>query len=860
MRLLRLPFIAFLFPSSCALGADRVVFDFTGTDPARSQPWTTTSTLETGLTTTGWVTGPGLTLAPASDDRFAFDVDGGGQLTSLDDAVANGHYLSMSIVPAPGTPLNFNHQRITFHIQRDSYHSALRFALMTNIGGFTSGSALIQTQAINHGDQSERSFTYIMPASGYGNITQPIEFRIYPFNALYGGHSLALTGFRIETTSNVYTLTLESASGGTASASPSAQRFESGEIVQLTVNPDNGHKFSGWAGDISGRGNPRTITINQDLTIRPQFIERPPPHMDMGGNLAGLVDWATAWVFKDCFKLSRSWRTQNADRSGAWHTGVAPNVDADGWPLAVPFDPGGGAAPQILHTLVPLYEDGDYTIRFEGTGQIELRPPQGNASNLLNQNGGQHESVLPYQFDYLTDRMLGLAVLQSDPNDPVRNIQVIAPGQDQDLATQPFHPAYLATLSPYRNLRFMDWLKTNNNGLQSWSNRTTRTSATQTRWAGAAHEYIIELCNLLGKDPWICIPAQADDSYVRETARLYRDQLDPSLELYIEYSNETWNSIFTQTTYVQDQGEALGLDTDRWQSGMKYVARRSGEIFEIFETEYGTGERHRLVFVLATQSANPAGVTTPRVAAMNNPAVNPSGIQPDALAIAPYFGTNFSPADLPPNAPAYPTLDELFTAANQSVATERANVAAQRNIADQQGMRLICYEGGQHFIGFLGAENDTTLVQSLFAANRDPRMGQVYQDYLRMLESEGVDLFSNFSHISQWSKWGTWGVLEYQNQPRGEAPKWQAIETWGHQRSSPPNATLLPPNVPQQSVQLDATLRPGRLYQIQWSPDLESWHNVPGNPAVFSQESRQHSWQLPTEGANQRFWRVRVLQ
>lgn len=55
-----------------------------------------------------------------------------------------------------------------------------------------------------------------------------------------------------------------------------------------------------------------------------------------------------------------------------------------------------------------------------------------------------------------------------------------------------------------------------------------------------------------------------------------------------------------------------------------------------------------------------------------------------------------------------------------------------------------------------------------------------------MLEQEGVSLFVNFTHVSSWGKWGSWGVLEYQEQPESEAPKWRAIKAWGEGYSPSP--------------------------------------------------------------------------
>jgi len=240
-----------------------------------------------------------------------------------------------------------------------------------------------------------------------------------------------------------------------------------------------------------------------------------------------------------------------------------------------------------------------------------------------------------------------------------------------------------------------------------------------------------------------------------------------------------------QTRYVQDRGQDLGLDANRWQAGQKCVARRSAEIFAIFAQEFGAAQRDRFIGVLATQAAN-AGLSEERLAAMKDPAINPSGQFPDVLAIAPYFGVNYEPRM------ALPTANRVVTSiSTASIAEARGWTSEQRAVAAENNLRLVCYEGGQHFTGILGAENNNRLTSVLHAANRDLRMESRYEEYLAAIANEGVDLFVHFNHISRWSQWGSWGALEHQQQPESEAPKWRAIKNWA-ERGNIPAPTPVP--------------------------------------------------------------------
>ena len=494
----------------------------------------------------------------------------------------------------------------------------------------------------------------------------------------------------------------------------------------------------------------------------------PATRMALGGNLDGLDDWTTSWVFKDCFKLSRGWLTRRVTGS-EWAGNQTPPLDADGWPRGIPFAANG--TQHYVHTLLPLYGPGLYTVRFQGSGHIELVAPNGGGRHVITSAGGRMSRTFRFK-PTPADNMLLLELRASLAADPVRNIEVIAPGQDVDLQDKPFHPLFVASLAPYKTLRFMDWMKTNLTPLKTWSERTKLSSYTQTRIRGAAHEYLVALANETRKNAWICIPHAADDDYVRRTARLYRDTLDPQLQLYVEYSNETWNGVFVAAAYVQDRGRALGLDASRWLAGQKFVAKRSAEIFGIFEQEYGLAQRRRFVAVMATQAAN-LGVSTQRLEAMDDPDLNPARVKPDALAIAPYFGVNYAPGD------PIPTGEQVATGLSRKTIEEALNwTRDQRAVAEAHGLRLICYEGGQHFVGILGAESNDSLTAALHAGNRDPRMEDRYREYMTGLENEGVDLLVNFSHISGWTQWGSWGVLEHQRQPARLAPKWRALAAW----------------------------------------------------------------------------------
>ncbi|MFM7374699.1 MAG: InlB B-repeat-containing protein, partial [Chthoniobacterales bacterium] len=404
----------------------RLAFDFTGIDPARNLPWTKTSVREASLTTEGWRFGSGISLVAASNDRLAFSVSSDANLSTLAQAKSNNAYLYVRLAASSGT-LNLAGNRVNFTIRRESWHTPLQYAVFSSADNYAT--AIFTTPLLDNADAATDAFTFLLPSSGYSSISGPIELRIYPFAARYTGHPASLTAFSMSTAAQTYTLSLSATTGGTAQASPAGTVFEAGQSVQLTAIPSTGYAFAGWQGNATGTANPLTLTVNSNLSITAAFVVKPVVPMAMAGNLEAIVDWSTAWVFKDCFKMSRTWMTRNADGSGSWDSAQRANVDANGWPLAVPYAATSGGVPQILHTLLPLCDAGTYTVRFQGTGSIDLIPPAGGARQTIAATGGT--TTRTYTFNpTLADNMLYLEVRQSSSTDPVRNIQVVAPGQD----------------------------------------------------------------------------------------------------------------------------------------------------------------------------------------------------------------------------------------------------------------------------------------------------------------------------------------------------------------------------------------------------------------------------------------------
>lgn len=474
----------------------------------------------------------------------------------------------------------------------------------------------------------------------------------------------------------------------------------------------------------------------------------------LGMNLAGVTDWSSELVFIDAFKSARPWISQA--RGQPWGKGGPLDLDDRGHVRSL--RDGQFAETVVWTDFGTRYPAGRYVCLYAGDGDLDFT---GDAK-VTRRGPGRLEVDVQAKNGAAFARLT-----RTNPKDPLRDIRLVPEAAEKTYKDEPFRPEFLARWQGFRAFRFMDWQSTNNSKLVRWDDRPTPDDCSQTR-RGVAPEHMIDLCNRLAVEPWFCMPHRADDGFVREFARLVKAKLSPSLRVHLEYSNECWNGQFEQARYCADQGVKLGLSKDRYEAQLRYYSQRSVEIFQIWEGVFG--DTKRLVRVLAAQSANPwTGTTVLDWKAAHK--------QADAVAIAPYFGNRFGDPKTADQVAAM-TVEQLMDKLPEEVARGRKLMGAYAAMARKRGVRLFAYEGGQHLVGHGGAENNARLTALFHAANRHPRMKDLYLADLTNWRQAGGDLFCVFSSMGRYSKWGSWGVLEHAGQDLASAPKLQALRQY----------------------------------------------------------------------------------
>lgn len=315
-------------------------------------------------------------------------------------------------------------------------------------------------------------------------------------------------------------------------------------------------------------------------------------------------------------------------------------------------------------------------------------------------------------------------------------------GVDFATTQNPWRPEFLADLAPYHVLRFMDWNLTNdtNNPQADWN---TRKKKTQPQNEPVAFEWQIDLVNRTKKDYWVNVPHESSPDYWTKLAGLIRDQLDPSLRVYVEWSNEVWNGGFPVHAWAADQATNLGLPGS--DKAAAYYVYASVRVYEAFEGVFGKGSP-RLVKVLAGQAAW-TGPCDAHMTALGDSTINPNGTKPDVYAIAPYFGGT-SIQDL---SSAIPTVTQWTT--------------DSKGCASGGGLPLISYEGGSD--SYAAGSGCTTL-------QHDAGMHDLYTSYLDGISGAGLTgPFMQYTHTG-----ACWGLKEKTSDALSNSPKYKGVLDW----------------------------------------------------------------------------------
>jgi chitodextrinase len=390
----------------------------------------------------------------------------------------------------------------------------------------------------------------------------------------------------------------------------------------------------------------------------------------------------------------------------------------------------------------------------------------------------------------------------------------IDPAKVNDPTYNPWNTTFLSEIAFYKCLRFMDFGRTNNNTTEkNWSDRILETNVKQDKMSVF---WMIDLCNRVNADMWICIPQAATSDWWNGASALIHSKLKSNLKVYVEYSNEVWNSGFNAYAGAKTAGIALNL----WLAGdphtaggygeqrcaARYVSYISTQIWKTFNTTFGT-DAARVVKVLSGSCAwtwwNAA-----EIHAMTDNTLNTTGITPDYFAVAPYFGGGSIDG----------AAANIVTLMNQEITNVDGQLTSNEKIIDGtatdswysqtpsslHSLKIIGYEGGQGL----------TVHANTFSSN--PAIYQVYIDYLNMLNNHLNGIFNHYNHSGNWGSGGAWGAKSSIGQDISLAHKYRALFDWAAANGTPDTQAPTAPSG------LTSTAKTSTSVSLSWTASTDN--------------------------------------
>ncbi len=530
----------------------------------------------------------------------------------------------------------------------------------------------------------------------------------------------------------------------------------------------------------------------------------PSPDPRLGINVGGLHKLPTAMPFTDLFKMSQGWFTScefnwqkkqaidpDCTAQNSFNTQEQHKLDLDrhGYVRSLPERHDSETYTSVISGFhfdddFPL---GHYVLLYSGMGNIEVL----GALNIVSQRGGRIE------FDLLSVRMgLKIKISRTESKNYIRKIHLVAKGNEKIFEQQPFNVDYLTRVRPFDAIRFMSWTNPRATNLVEWDEHPMPEFARYTGVNGVPIEMMIDLSNAANAVPWLNMPHRASDDFMREYARLVRRRLTGNKKIIIEFSNEMWNVIFPATLYAVEQAtqhwpNAYQHHSDyerRVKLANNWYGKRTVEMCRIWKQVFGN-KKHRVTCVIASQS----NIEWVGQEALDCPLwkEGPCGSHVDAYAVGPYFGEYI--AKLPHRqqvtdwARRLDGISLLFKEIEQGDVLENgpkggaiqhfidAHMVVSNKLADEYGLPLFAYEAGQHLTRYDPPHKvtDLTLLNFFMRANKNYRMKNAYQRYLKAWEQQGGKTMMHYYGIGKPSPNDFFGLLATPKQEH--SPKYDAL-------------------------------------------------------------------------------------
>jgi len=615
----------------------------------------------------------------------------------------------------------------------------------------------------------------------------------YSLNYLYGVNGGGPTNISLTGNGTIISSSTKTVTGGSTA-------FTSGPAITVdtAINPNLvgqniGIDFN-WT-PYTGQYFRNVGLDNIQVTATPDI---PAGLSTIGVNLEG------DWLWTDVIRMaSRSQWNTAADLWGGT-TSSAATVDSNGWPTQ--------DCSLVLWTTPN--NDGTYTISFNGKAKLTdfqnygVITPQNADGTSGNYNSGTNTTTATMTVSGTASENFALIFTNtqrtssSGTNTGITNVHVYRPTYEGSTTSYPvgslFTTQTIAMSQKFSLTRFMDLFAINNSVVTNWSDRNLPGFWRQgTSTHPLAYENAVAYCNATNTDMYVNIPLYATDAYVTNLANLIKygsDGTNPytsvqtspvypplksNLHVYLEYSNEVWNSTFAalnqnhnivlaDQTANNAEWAILNFDgvaaSNTWYGAWRRTALRALQISNDFRAVYGD----------ASMPPNANATIRPLLEfqGQNGQATGSTGLH----FIDTYFNNGdglvhvTTPHPLPyffwgggaatyyiSNNDAASTVDAIFAAGIPNTGYT-AMVQTDSALTKVYGLKRVAYEGGwQLYDGTNGYDNIAGSPAAL--AKYDPRATAVFINANTTFQQSGGDL-NIFYTSSSFDVNYVWGMTD----------------------------------------------------------------------------------------------------
>jgi hypothetical protein len=305
-----------------------------------------------------------------------------------------------------------------------------------------------------------------------------------------------------------------------------------------------------------------------------------------------------------------------------------------------------------------------------------------------------------------------------------------------------------------------------------------------------AWEWQVMMANATNTDLWICVPVNATDDYITQLATVIKNGtivdgvaypgLSSTLKVYLEYSNEVWNSGFFQFfwayTAARDEinkgqsaspmylpnttGYYNGSGTSA--SGLLYYAEHAKHVSDIFRAVWGSGNMMTRIRPMLMWQDGTIGQGS--AADFVEQWFGPSNGYFYGCGVATYFNPSGSIATM--------TEAQLIAATQAKVTSWNTNgLPVMRTVATEHGLNMDAYEGGT------GVTLTNPMTQAEYSQIYDPQMNAITQQFYNYWFANGGDVTNwlGLQGVATPASGGAYGIVEDPNNPSG-SPRWQGTQ------------------------------------------------------------------------------------